>query len=116
MKKLLLLAIFVGASSLAHADACDDATRKLGQILSTISIRPQGWHWRVPCSDELWREDVRHFSSHSDKAFTIRGLKLTVIRMNVLENLGAENIVRHEIGHILCDCDDENLANKRGNE
>ena len=69
----------------------------------------------VVCNEVVWdnlmRQDRVNFIS--DYAFTFQPNRVTFIRAKVfLEPMQytPEQVLKHELGHILCKCDDEEVA------
>lgn len=107
--------LVVGAKRVA---SCDFATRPLMHDLRTAHY-PVEWTIVVACNQVVW-EQLRQKADalQTNTAFTNLKKRITVINGDIyratLPLLGArrtpELVLQHEMGHILCGCDDEEAA------
>ena len=96
--------------------SCGFAVCPTAQIVSYLPY-PADWKVAVVCNENVWntlmRQDRVNFIS--SYAFTFQPNHVTVIRSKVfLEPMEytPEQVLKHELGHIECTCDDEEVARK----
>ncbi len=94
--------------------ACSFAVSPTAQIVSHLPY-PANWKVVVVCNENVWdilmRQDRVNFIS--DYAFTFQPNHVTFIRAKVFLELmeyTPEQVLKHELGHIECRCDDEEVA------
>lgn len=104
----------VFAAGTNTVEACGFAVNPAARILGHLPYPPD-WRVVVVCNENAWdqlmRQDRVNFVSNY--AFTFQPNHVTFIRAKVfLESMNytPEQILRHELGHIVCGCDDEEAA------
>ena len=104
----------VYAAGTKTVDACGFAAYPTAEIVSHLPYPPD-WRVVVVCNEIVWdtlmRQDKVNFIS--DYAFTVQLNRVTFIRAKVfLEPMDytPAQVLGHEVGHIVCRCDDENIA------
>jgi hypothetical protein len=103
------------------ADMCTFATKPLIQDLKDISF-PKDWTIAVACTPAIWeRLQRKRDDFNTVTAFTNLKGRLTVLNgiiyLQPLPLRGTNHwtpkiVLKHEHGHILCNCDDEAKADK----
>ena len=92
---------------------CANQLAALQEELKTLSY-PAGWTLAITCTPSYWTNAVRSFRNvRSDTAFTHLPARLTVLNGAIFQQLrpAYRYVIAHELGHIRCDCDDEERAN-----
>ncbi|HKS75714.1 MAG TPA: hypothetical protein VJQ82_21055 [Terriglobales bacterium] len=94
--------------------ACAAAVNPAAQILDHLPY-PADWKVVVVCNENTWDMLMRQKGVNfiSDYGFTFRPNHVTFIRAKVfLERMQytPEQVLKHELGHIACSCDDEKVA------
>ena len=94
--------------------ACGFAVSPTALIVSHLPY-PANWKVVVVCNENVWdilmRQDGVNFISNY--AFTFQPNHVTFIRAKIfLESMEytPEQVLKHELGHIECRCDDEDFA------
>ncbi len=107
-------AVTVFAAGTNTVEACGFAVNPAARILGHLPY-PSDWRVVVVCNENAWdqlmRQDRVNFVSNY--AFTFQPNHVTFIRAKVfLEPMHytPEQILRHELGHVVCRCDDEEAA------
>jgi hypothetical protein len=102
------------AAGTKTVEACGFAVNPTAQIVGHLAY-PADWRVVVVCNENVWgtlmRQETVNFASNY--AFTFLPKHVTFIRAKVfLErmNYTPEQVLKHELGHIVCDCDDEEVA------
>lgn len=103
------------------ADMCAFATNPLIEDLKGIGF-PKDWTIAVACTPAIWeRLQRKRDDFNTVTAFTNLKGRLTVLNGTIyLEPVPLQGtrhwtpriVLRHELGHILCNCDDEAKADK----
>jgi len=103
------------------ADMCAFATKPLIEDLKGIDF-PKDWTIAVACTPAIWERLQRQRDDFNTvTAFTNLKGHLTVLNGRIyLEPVPLRGtwhwtprrVLRHELGHILCNCDDEAKADK----
>ena len=83
---------------------------------------PEGWTVYVACNALSWDSVQRHFDMHDTGAmFTSRKGRFTVVNIGVYkpdfdfngyEQRTTAGMLRHELGHVVCDSANESVANR----
>jgi hypothetical protein len=107
----------VFAAGTDTVQACSFAVNPAAEIVGHLPY-PADWKVVVVCNDNVWDTLMRQGKVNfiSDYAFTFQPNRVTFIRAKVfLErmNYTPQQVLEHELGHILCTCDDEQVAWKR---
>ncbi|MGH9546060.1 MAG: hypothetical protein ACRD23_12700 [Terriglobales bacterium] len=94
--------------------ACGFAVNPTAEIVSRLPY-PADWKVVVVCNENMWDTLMRQSKVEfiSDYAFTFQSNHVTFIRARVfLEPMRhtPERVLKHELGHIMCKCDDEDRA------
>jgi hypothetical protein len=125
---LLFLALFVMkghaatviAAGTKTVGACRFAAEPTAEIVSELHY-PADWKVVVVCNENVWdtlmRQDRVNFIS--DYAFTYRPNRVTFIRAKVFlapMKYSPEQVLKHELGHMLCRCAEEEIAAKWANK
>lgn len=102
---------------------CELVTRPLLADLPAVGF-PEDWTIIVACNQEVWRLLQRRANATlTNTAFTQVENRITVINgMMYMETLPLKGsthatplaVLKHEHGHILCNCNDERKANAAG--
>lgn len=116
---LMSLAVLSEAATVIAAGtktvaACGAAVKPAAQILDHLPY-PADWKVVVVCNENTWDLLMRQKGVNfiSDYGFTFRPNHVTFIRAKVfLERMQytPEQVLKHELGHIACSCDDEKVA------
>lgn len=116
---IVSVAVQSGASTVIAAgtktvEACGFAVNPAAQIIGQLPY-PADWKVVVVCNENVWDTLLRQQGVNfaSNYAFTYLPNHVTFIRARVfLErmNYSPEQVLKHELGHILCDCDNEEVA------
>jgi len=131
-----LCCFFFGAPRLGHAQEvrvsdmnCDlyynpSHTVNLRHVIALIQEAgfPKQWLVIIACNDRDWKRiqnGARLSPYHEKTAFTSLKKKTTVVNLKVFDsaaNMGylPMNVLHHEVGHIRCQCADEEEAEKQG--
>jgi hypothetical protein len=93
---------------------CDFAVKPTAAIVGKLPY-PADWKIVVVCNEILWDGLMKQSKVNyiSDYAFTFQPNKVTFIRAKVfLERMKytPTEILKHELGHIICKCDNEEVA------
>lgn len=104
----------VFAAGTNTVEACGFAVNPTARILGHLPYPPD-WRVVVVCNENAWdglmrQERVNYVSNY---ALTFQPNHVTFIRAKVfLEPMHytPEEVLRHELGHIVCSCDDEEVA------
>jgi hypothetical protein len=107
-------AVKVIAAGTKTVAACGFAVKPTAELVSHLAYPPD-WKVVVVCNENLWDSLMRQSKVQfiSDYAFTFRPNRVTFIRGKVFQvtmQYTPEQVLRHELGHILCRCDDEDRA------
>lgn len=108
----------VFAAGTNTVEACGFAVNPTARILGHLPYPPD-WRVVVVCNENTWDELMRQERVNfvSNYALTFQPNHVTFIRAKVfLEPMHytPEEVLRHELGHIVCGCDDEEEAWKWG--
>lgn len=111
---LRLYAATVIAAGTKTVEACAFAVNPAAEIVSQLPY-PDEWKVVVVCNEIVWdmlmkQKNVEYLT---DYAFTFQPNRVTFIRARVfVERMRytPEQVLRHELGHIMCKCDDEDRA------
>jgi hypothetical protein len=105
-------------------DKCAFATKPLIQDLKGISF-PKDWTIAVACTQAIWdRLQRKRDDFNTVTAFTNLKGRLTVLNGAIYlqpvplpgtNHWTPRSVLTHELGHILCNCDDEAKADKAAN-
>ena len=123
----MLLTNFAYAATVVAAgtktvEACNFAVQPTFNIVKTLPY-PADWKVVVVCNENLWDGLMKQANVDyiSDYAFTYQPNRVTFIRAKVFAErmeYTPEQVLSHELGHIMCNCDDEDRAwdwaNKHG--
>ena len=95
-------------------EACSFAVNPATEIVRHLPY-PADWKVVVVCNENVWDMLMRQDRVNliSNYAFTFQPNLVTFIRAKVfLEpmNYTPEQVLKHELGHIVCQCDDEEVA------
>lgn len=107
-------AVRVLAAGTKTVEACRFAVSPAAEIVSRLPY-PADWQVVVVCNENLWVMLMRqsHVQFISDYAFTVQPRRVTFIRSKVFQEhmrYTPEQVLKHEVGHILCRCDSEDKA------
>jgi hypothetical protein len=118
----LLAALFIGSACAATVfaagsktvKACNFAVTPTAEIVGGLPY-PDNWRVVVVCNENVWDTLMRQSNVQfiSDYAFTFQANHVTFIRARVFReqmHYTPEQVLRHELGHIICSCDDEDKA------
>lgn len=130
MKRTLKTAILVAVIGLAMTsqaatviaagtntvEACGFAVNPTAQLAGTLDY-PADWKIVVVCNEVVWDGLMRQAKVNyvSDYAFTFQPTKVTFIRARVFTDMTKYRprwVLAHELGHIVCRCDNEDKADK----
>jgi len=83
---------------------------------------PKEWLVLIACNDEDWehiKQGTKLSPYHAKTAFTSLKKRTTVVKLAIFDavyNMGNPpwNVLLHEVGHIRCQCSDEDEADKLG--
>lgn len=102
------------AAGTKTVEACGFAVNPTAEIVRQLPY-PDGWKIVVVCNENMWdtlmrKSNVEFVSAY---AFTFQPNHVTFIRARVfLERMRytPKEVLRHELGHIVCKCDNEDKA------
>lgn len=111
---LRLYAATVIAAGTKTVEACAFAVNPAAEIVSQLPY-PDDWKVVVVCNEILWDTLMKQKNLEylTDYAFTFQLNRVTFIRAKVFAErmrYTPEQVLRHELGHIMCKCDDEDRA------
>ena len=102
---------------------CEFATRPLIADLQELRY-PKEWNILVACNRLVWERLQRNADAFETKtAFTNLQGRLTVLNGEIYQEMpplrGTDHrtprlVLKHELGHIICGCDDEERADRVG--
>lgn len=83
---------------------------------------PEQWRIIIACNETDWeriQHGVKLSPYHAKTAFTSLKQKTTAVNLRIFDvayskGNPAINVLRHEVGHIRCQCSDEDEADKQG--
>jgi len=125
---LTMLALSAVASASVHVSTygaseehCQPAYNKFVDTVERVPF-PDDWTVVVVCSDVAWQVALLATRSEgrTEMALTNRKHRWTLVNGAVWDPLRnrsrytPEMVLRHELGHILCECRDEERANEAG--
>ena len=103
---------------------CEFATRPLQADLRKVSF-PKDWTLLVACNSVAWQNLRRRADAlQTNTAFTNMAGHLTVLNGAIYRDmpplrgtafLTPSGVLKHELGHIVCACNDEFQADRAGN-
>lgn len=103
------------------ADKCTFATKPLIEDLKSIGF-PKDWTIAVACTPDIWerlqrkRDDfntVTAFTNLKGRLTVLNGaIYLEPVLLRGTRHWTPRSVLAHELGHILCNCDDEAKADK----
>jgi hypothetical protein len=111
---LRLHAVNVIAAGTKTVEACAFAVNPAAEIVRHLPY-PEDWKVVVVCNEIVWDTLMKQKSVEylTDYAFTFQPNHVTFIRAKVFAErmrYTPEQVLRHELGHIMCKCDDEERA------
>ena len=95
-------------------EACAFAVNPAAEIVSRMPY-PADWKIVVVCNEIMWNMLMKRSKVNyiSDYAFTYQPNRVTFIRAKVFAErmkYTPEKALKHELGHIMCKCDNEDVA------
>lgn len=111
---LRLYGATVLAAGTKTVEACAFAVNPAAEIVGQLPY-PDDWKVVVVCNEIVWdmlmkQKNVDYLT---DYAFTFQPNRVTFIRAKIFAErmpYTPEQVLRHELGHIICKCDDEDRA------
>jgi Zn-dependent protease with chaperone function len=89
--------------------------RQIAALLNDFP-NPKNWQIIVVCSRERWERYRAKFGAlATDSAFTLRTNRITVVNAAMCKRKSSSEsrfVLAHEAGHLICNCNDERLANQ----
>ena len=109
-----LNAATVFAAGTKIVDNCAFAVKPAAEIVSHLPY-PADWKIVVVCNEILWDALMKqkHVEYLTDYGFTIQSNHVTFVRAKVFAepmHYTPAQVLKHELGHIMCKCDDEDKA------
>lgn len=120
MKKTLgllciLAPLFANAATVNYTPAKCSAVQRTVDLLKTFRT-PREWSVVVVCNPQAWEHYRARFDSErTDAAFTLRSQRITLVNAAIYDTKPESLclfILAHELGHLICACDEESKANK----
>ncbi len=93
---------------------CKTQLAELQEELKNLKY-PADWTVAVTCTPNYWEDALRSFGyPRTNSAFTLLHAKVTVLNGEIFKELQPvyRRVIAHELGHILCGCDEEATADK----
>src|SRR5215470_5266135 len=102
------------AAGTKTVEACSFALDPAAKIVGRLPY-PSDWKVVVVCNENVWDMLMKQSKVNyvSDYAFTYRPNRITFIRAKIFAErmkYSPEQVLKHELGHIVCKCDDEEVA------
>jgi hypothetical protein len=107
-----------------RAADCEFATKPLIADLHVVRY-PHDWTIVVACNDIVWQRLQRKADvQRTNTAFTyiqhgitvLNGLMYLEIPLRGTDHRTPRLVLKHELGHIICGCDDEERADRAGDD
>jgi len=92
-------------------EACNYAVNPTVDLVTKLHYPPD-WTVVLACDDVAWEHLRLHSGATTNYAFTFFKRKMTIVRGAIFINpmeweYSPEEVFRHELGHIRCQCQDE---------
>jgi hypothetical protein len=89
--------------------------QRTADLLNTFP-NPANWQVVVVCTPQAWQHYRAMFGAEATQsAFTIRSHRITIVNAAMYDEKPESQsrfILAHEAGHLICNCDDEDKADK----